>query len=463
MVIPMACENPAVSHKNAVNLIIWRLQTTLIISYRLVMKVIGMSCVRKLILLTVFSLSLTSPTFALDLSGQSRTYIQSRQLEDATRNTPLHEFLSFRADDIGTQNLSFHVGGWYGYDFGGTTFEDSKGHTGDLQYAVLNYRTSTANSYVSLGRLMVNQGQASSQLDGFALGTDLKWGFGISAFDGIPVETALDTRKGDSVYGGRISQGREGVYRIGVSSLLEKNNGLDFRNEKGLDLWIRPVPKVELLGTSLYNSLTNGVARHAYYLTLGPFSALTLRTYFTEINYKDFFTSNTLSVFQFQPGGPVSVNEKLRITGEEASLAFGPINVSVDFKEYNFEQANNASYYGARLAYSGPASAAGLSIHHMNGQTVNLRYNEYRLYGQRKFGSWADLTADLFNVAYSQEINGVKNALSASLAYGRTLSTRARLTADIEYSKNPYFNQDIRGLVKLVYNFDIAPSPKKGK
>lgn len=98
----------------------------------------------------------------------------------------------------------------------------------------------------------------------------------------------------------------------------------------------------------------------------------------------------------------------------------------------------------------------------MNGQTANLRYNEFRLYGLRTFGSWADLTADLFNVAYFQEINGVKNALSASLACGYALSTRARLAADIEYSKNPFFDKDVRGLVKLVYNFDIVPSPKRG-
>jgi hypothetical protein len=421
-----------------------------------------MNCVRGCALLILCSLFLPSPVFALDLSGQSQTYIQSRQLEDATRSTPFHEFLFFRADDIGSQNLSFRVGGWYGYDFGNTGASNVQ--TGDLQYAELNFMSGTGNSYVSLGRLMVNQGLASSQLDGAALGTDLKWGFAISFFGGIPVETALDTRKGDSVYGGRISQGREGVYRIGVSYLLERNNNLDVRDERGLDLWVRPATKVELLGTSLYNSLKNGVARHDYYLMLGPFSFLTLRTQFTEINYEDFFTPNTLQVFQFEPGGPLNESEKLRIIGEEASFAFGSVNLSGDFKEYNYRQAGDANYYGVRLAYSGPeGNAAGLSVHHMNGQTVSLRYIEYRVYGQRKFGSWADLTVDLMNTAYSQEINGIKNALSASLAYGYALSTRSRLAADIGYSRSPYFNKDVRGLVKLVYSFDRASGPRKGE
>lgn len=407
--------------------------------------------------------SLASPAFALDLSGQSRTFFQSRQAEDTTRYQPLYEYLSFRADDVGTPTLSFHVGGWYGYDFGNANYDNSKRSTGDLQYAYLGYRGNTGNTYLNLGRLMVNQGVASSQLDGAALGTDLKWGFGISAFGGVPLETSRDTRDGDSVYGGRFTQGLDGRYRIGVSYLLERNNSIDIRKEEGLDLWVRPVGKVELTGTSLYNGLTSAFARHAYYLTLGPFSPLTLRTQFTEISYKDFFTSPTLSAFQLQPGGPMDPNEKLRIAGEEASLTFGPVTFSADYKQYAYNLAGNAGYYGARLSYSGDqGGAAGLSVHRMSGETDNLRYDEYRLYGCRNFGR-ADLTADLNSVAYAEEINGIKNAYSASLACGYALTTRARLGADVEYARNPFFDKDVRGLVKLVYNFDIAPSVKGRK
>jgi hypothetical protein len=406
---------------------------------------------------------LTSPASAFDLSGQSRTYFQSRQTEEATRYQPLYEYLSFRADDIGTQALSFHVGGWYGYDFGNGNYDDSKRSTGDLQYAYLSYKRSTGNAYANLGRLMVTQGMASSQLDGAALGTDLKWGFGISAFGGVPLETARDSRVGDSVYGGRINQGIDGLYRIGVSYLMEKNDSLDFRKEEGVDLWIRPVEKVELLGGSLYNGLTSAVARHAYYLTLGPFSALTLRGQFTEISYKDFFTSPTLSVFQLQPGGPMDPDEKLKMYGGEASLTSGPVTFSADYKQYAYNVAGTAQYYGVRLSYSGAQNTvAGLSAHRLNGKTDNLKYNEYRLYGHRTFGR-ADLTADLFSVAYAEEINGIKNAYSASLACGYALTTRARLGADVEYAQDPFFSKDVRGLVKLVYNFDIAPGAKGGK
>jgi hypothetical protein len=412
-------------------------------------------------LLVFLFIILSSTAMALDLSGQSRTYLFSRETTDSTRLMPLYEYLDFRAEDPGSKNLSFHFGGWYRYDLQNESFGTKS--TGDLQYAYLSYRGDKADAFLNLGRVIVNQGVASEQVDGVAAGTDLKWGFGISAFGGLPVETAFDTRTGDSVYGGRISQGGYGLYRIGVSYLLERNNSTDFRKEEGLDLWFRPVNKVELNGASLYNALTSASARHAYYLTLGPFSILTLRTEFTEISYKDFFTSTTMSAFQLQPGGPIDPNEKLKTIGEEALLTFGKLVLSVDYKKYNYDLAGDADYYGGRLTYAGTQNTgAGLSLHRMDGQTDKLRYYEYRLYGYKKFEK-TDLTVDVLTVSYDTEISGVKNAYSASIAGGYVLTAKAKVGADIEYAKNPYYNTDVRGLVKLVYNFDFMPDAQGRK
>ena len=303
----------------------------------------------------------------------------------------------------------------------------------------------------------------ATQVDGASAGIDLKYGFGISAFGGVPVETDFDTRTGDSVYGGRISQGAYGIYGIGLSYLEERNDGTDFRKEEGLDLWFRPLDKVELLGTTLYNAITSAVARNAYNLILGPFSILTLRTEFTEIRYKDLFTSPTVSAFQLQPGGPIDPNDKLTTIGEEASLAFGTLVFSADYKKYRYVIEGDADYYGGRLAYTGSSGVgAGAAAHRMDGQTDNLRYYEYRVYAYKNFEK-TDVAVDLLTVTYDTEINSVKNAYSASLAGGYSPTPALKVGADIEYSKNPFFDKDVRGLVKLVYNFDYVPAAKGRK
>jgi hypothetical protein len=403
---------------------------------------------------------LSTEASAIDLSGQSATYLQSRQEFDSTRLMPLYEYLNLNADDLGSKNLSFHFGGWYRHDLRNESFGAKS--TGDLQYAYLGYRADTANAFLNLGRVAVNQGVALEPVDGASAGMDLKYGFGISAFGGVPAETAFDTRTGDSVYGGRISHEVSGIYSIGVSYLRERNDKTDFRKEEGLDLWFRPFDKIELLGATLYNATTSAVARNAYNLILGPFSILTLRTEFTQIQYKDFFTSTTLSAFQLQPGGPVDPDDKLTTIGEEASLAIGALVFSGDYKKYHYLIEGNANYYGGRLAYTGSSGlGAGATAHRMDGQTDKLRYYEYRAYAYKRFGK-TDVTVDLLTVTYDTEINSVKNAYSASLAGGYALTPALKVGADIEYAKNPFFEKDVRGLVKLIYNFDTGSRPRGG-
>ena len=404
---------------------------------------------------------LSTEASALDVTGQSATYLQSRQEFDSTKLMPLSEYLSFNAEDLGGKNLSFHFGGWYRRDLRNESF-GAKSNS-DLQYAYLGYRADTANTFLNLGRVVVNQGVAFEQVDGASAGTDLSYGFGIAAFGGVPVETSFDSRAGDSAYGGRISHEAFGMYRIGFSYLREKNDRTDFRKEEGLDLWFRPFDRVELVGTTLYNAITSGVARNAYNLILGPFSMLTLRTEFTEIRYKDFFTSATMSAFQLQPGGPVDPNDKLTTLGEEASLAFGALVFSADYKKHHYALAGDADYYGGRLAYSGSSGlGAGAAAHRMGGQTDNLRYYEYRAYAYKKFRT-TDIAVDFLTVAYDTGINGVTSAFAASLAGGYALTQALKVGADLAYAKNPYFDKDVRGLVKLVYNFDYASAAPRGK
>ena len=164
-------------------------------------------------------LALSSPSMAVDLSGQSRTYLQSREETDSSKLLPLFEYLDFKADNVGSTNVSFHFGGWLRYDLKDDSTPD-KNKNSDLQYAYLSIRADRADAVMNLGRVLVNEGVASEQVDGAYMRTDLKGGFGVAAFGGSPVETTFDDRSGDSVYGGRISHSVENVYRIGFSYLV---------------------------------------------------------------------------------------------------------------------------------------------------------------------------------------------------------------------------------------------------
>lgn len=417
-----------------------------------------------------FLLSWTLPASAADLSGQSRTYLQTRELTDGTRLSSLYEYLNIRTDNLGTEAVSFSAGGWYRYYLQSADFD--KKDAGDLQYAYLTIRKSASNAYINLGRVLVNEGSLSSQLDGAAARTDLRGGFTIGAFGGSPLETGLDTRSGDSVYGGRIAHSVSGIYTIGAAYLKEKNDGKDFRKEEGIDVWLRPMSRLELMGVSSYNAESKNWMQHQYHAMLGPFAWLRLNLDASKTWYKDYFASvnstqsTLMSAFSFTNIDP---NEVVTMTGGSVVVAAGgSFTIVVDHRNYDYRVRNSsATYSGGSVAYAGKSVGAGAALHRMNGPAVDLRYDEQRVYVSKKI-SKADVTLDGLHVAYDQAINGVTDAWTASAAFGYSFTPKARVVADARYSKNPDYDRDVRGMLTLQYSFDLSlattppqkPAPK---
>lgn len=390
---------------------------------------------------------------AAEVVGESRTYMLYRETPGGDKLMPLYEYLNFSVRDAGMEAVSFHVGGWLRYDLQDDT--NGRSSNNEFQYAFLNYQHKENNAAVSLGRIMVFEGVAAERLDGIYARTDLKYGLGVSAFGGSSVETS-DPADSDSstIHGARISHQMDNRYAIGISFLKAEKSSRNFRDEQGLDLWVRPMNKVELSGRSSYNDNTAGWMQHTYNLLLGPFEKVRLNTEVSHINYEDFFAGSTNSAFTFLPGGPIAPKEVLDAVGETVSFAATDrVNVSVDYRQNSYDIAGKAKYYGAKVNYAVPGSmAAGISVHQMKGDTARLSYAEYRMYAMKKYGH-TDLTVDLLDVAYDAAINGKKNAYSATVAAGYELTESMMLGADLGYSKNPDFDKDVRLFAKLIYRF----------
>jgi hypothetical protein len=406
---------------------------------------------------------------AASLTGNSNTYLQSRESAGGANLMPLYEYLDFTVQNLGSESVSVHFGGWLGYDLQDDTFGNNKKKGSDLQYGYVSYRTKERNMVVNLGRVMVFEGVAAERIDGIYARTDLIKGFAISAFGGAPVETNDNSLGNSTIYGGRISHQYEGLYTIGLSYLNEnkdnnENKNTDiWRREGGIDLWVRPMNKVELSGKSSFNFQTVGWMEHSYYLMFGPFDKLRVNAEATWINYEDYFAAATMSVFKLIPGGTLDPKEKVNILGPEVFYAINENwAISADYKSYSYDIAGSASYYGVKATYRMPKSySAGISIHKMDGETNRLKYDEYRVYASRKIDK-IDVAIDVLDVKYKEPINQVTNAYSATLAGGYELTHKLKLGADLEYSKNPDFDKDVRFFLKLNYQFDLELGKRKG-
>ncbi len=409
-------------------------------------------------------LSAAVPAMAggITLSGESTTIFRIRESIDKKDIYPAYEFLRLSATSLDKAgSLSFYFGGWGRADLGDRSTD--KYRDGDLQYGYLSYRAPKGNLVVNLGRQFVAEGVATERLDGVYLRSDFAAGFGAALFAGAPVVTEPNTKGGEFIYGGRITHNMPRYYTIGVSALKSDQNGERYREEEGIDIWLHPLKQIDAVGRSSYNSITSGWMEHDYKLTWNPLDNLSINATYSDINYKDYFFHMTTNVFSLispsNPTGLIDPNEKVRTVG--GSIAYTPIKsvtVAGDYKNYTYEIAGDANYYGGKATFFLPASfVAGFAMHRMDGTTDTLRYSEYRIFVSKKI-EHLDITADFFDVNYDRRINGVRNSYTVIGAASYEITPRLRIGADLDYSRNPDYDNEVAGLVKLTYAFDIRRS-----
>ncbi len=388
-----------------------------------------------------------APLPAVTLDGSSRSYFTTGQSISAANLRPGYEYLDLSLGDLGNQQLSMHFGGWARYDFKEQTA------TSDLQYAYLSFRSTANNAVVNVGRTLVFEGVAAERIDGAYARTDLAGNFGLSVFGGVPAETNIETPGNNLIYGARISHQTPDLYRIGISALKEEKNSEKFREEAGVDLWLRPIEKVELLGRSTYDAVSHDWMEHSYDLVLGPFDKVRFVTEASRYLYAPLFRTTTNNAFVFG-SGLLDPAEKVFSLGEEISFAVtDQVTVYANYRFYNYRIAGDAKSFGGRVNYArGKDTAAGFSVMRMDGDSDRLRYTQYRLYAAHTVGK-LDLAVDLIDLVFDGAASGTNNSYSATLAVGYELGRSLKIGADVEYRTSPVVDRDVLFFAKLIYRF----------
>jgi hypothetical protein len=411
---------------------------------------------------SLLALLSAAPALALGdvaLTGESTTILRARQSVDKKDLYPAYEYLRLTAQNLDKDGrISFHFGGWGRVDLGERSNE--RHQDGDLQYGYLSYHAPKNNLVANLGRQFVSEGVAAERLDGAYLRSDFAAGFGAAAFVGTPVVTEPDAKGGDLIYGGRITHTMSKYYALGVSALKAELGGERYREEEGVDLWLHPLKGVDVVGRSSYNSITDGWMEHDYHLSYAPLENLRLAASFSDINYRDYFFHMTSNVFNLRsasnPTGLIDPQEKVQSAG--ASVAYTPVKglaLTADYKNYAYDIAGDANYFGGKATCSFPgALVAGLAVHRMEGSVDRLRYLATHAFASKRIDRF-NLAADYFSVDYDSSINGVKYAYTVVGSASYDINSSLRVGADIDYSRNPSYDNEVSGMLKLTYAFDI--------
>ena len=403
--------------------------------------------------------------------GQSDTILRMGQSTSENNLYPLYEYLRISA--VSTEKnggaTSLHVGGWGRVDLADKTRDDYT--DGDLQYGFISHQGAKNNLVINGGRQFINEGVAAAQrLDGLYVRSDFAAGFGAAVYVGSPVVTEPlrndpNLKADDFVFGGRVTHSINKYYTIGVSALRSfDSKGVVYREEEGFDVWAYPIKQVDITGRSAYNSVTEGWMEHAYAVSYSPMDSLRLGADYSYIGYRDYFYRVTTSALSYLAGN-LDQNEEVNAFGAKVAYTtpIKNLSVSADYKNFNYEIARTAHYFGGNATYALPDSfVAGVSLHRMDGKTDLLNFLEFRAFASTKIAQ-LNLALDFINLNYDERMRGIRNVYTISGVASYEINEKLRVGGYIDYSKNPDFDNEVKGLIKLTYTFDTQRAEGRSK
>lgn len=428
---------------------------------------------------TIALFLLLAPTLAqaaeLEANGTTILQLEERSVPGFAKQrvAPATQFVGVNAEKLGDGNLSLHLYGWGRVDLADRSTDEGT-TDGDLTYGYLLYRFPKANSQIKAGRFFIYEGVAAEQIDGVSARADLAGGFAASLFAGAPVH--LDRsgdNKGDYIGGGRLSYRLPGILEVGASALREggvdtggkidtaaatRTDVKNYRQLVGGDIWLSPHRMVELNGHTFYNTATEGVAEQSWLVEVRPLKPLSLSASYDEQRFKHFFATTGFPRTSLNSLFNPEAGDKISSHGVSATYVVArPVEITADYKRYNYHRENhgNANRYGGevRLVLLDNKVRAGLSYHRTDASTAGINsYHEvhgYGLYNAARYFTSADI---IFHV-YDDKIYNKDSAFEATASAGYRIMPNLTFSGDVSYGENPRLTDEVRGLLKLTYNF----------
>ncbi len=371
---------------------------------------------------------------------------------------PGYQYLQIDAGELDDYGLSLHLYGWGRADFADNDYYDDQ-TSGELLYGYLEYSREMNSCSLRLGRQHVFEGVANEAIDGLRLSGDLGDHFSLSLYGGQPVGLdAEEGRSGDSIFGGRLAHRLGTRYEYGISYKVISNDDATAEEMLGIDLAFFLPANLSLFGNSNYNRESEDWAEHSYELRI-PYESFVFKPYYQHFSYEDYFATGANAVNPFRT--LAQSGEKLTAYGVEALWQFNENwTFGGKLKKHDYSQRDQAVTYSLLATWQGEdltqygAEIARTAADGTDGDDYTLM----RLYGYCE--AMADrfgidfFSADLVLAFYDEEIYGEDSSLFVSLGGGkRFLDDALAIKLSGDYSQDPYFDDDLRGMLTVSYTY----------
>jgi hypothetical protein len=457
--------------------------------------------------LVLYATVVAWPVLAQDVTAYSTTIAQGWKQNNANLSqgtyAPATEYLGVDVARIGGRDaLSLHIYGWGQADLADQSSLYGK-HTGDLTYGYLQYNFSQANAVLKAGRFTVNGGVGNEQVDGVSARTDLRLGFAVSGFAGLPViyknlgdqSQATIASQQNLIYGARLAWRNAKLGELGVDFVEDGTSPgnpsptgmppVDFtRRFMGADLKLTRWSWLDVTGRTVYdvspraepapNANLSRIAEDDYTATFKVNPKLSIAGTFVERNFFAYYAGSTLpTLFNQDEQG------MFKAAGGKATWqATESLQVVADVRRTDRTTYGTATRAGADLRYkfADGRAMAGAGYHQVNAFTLapkpdsvipaySLSHSETRAWVMVEQKAWCySLDGIAFHYAdagLNPNLNGhsFEGLLLGSVGYQAKSSLK--VSGDLSYGDTPMYQRQVTVLARVEYRFPAAAKGDK--
>jgi len=452
--------------------------------------------------IALFTALVATTGWSQEISVQGITIAQMWKQEtpgfDKATYTPATQYLGIDATKLGIDKLSLHLFGWGRSDLGDSSVLDGTKSGGYLTYGYLQYQFDKANAELKAGRFAVNQGTGFEQVDGVSARTDLRGGFTLSGFYGLPVLYRTVTPlaqadykfQRDVIFGSRLGWRSTKGLELGVSYLqdgakaakdLAIPSATDYsRKQLGVDLAVTPTTVFDFRGRTVFDVASHRapaagtaepskVAEHDYTASVKLGGAVAVSGNYVERNFFAYFAGTNLpSLFRQDE------RDLFKATGGKITWsATGSIQVVADYRRTHRESYGDANRAGAdvRMDFLEKTVLAGVGAHWVSVGDVKRvdPLTPYRSLSHKEARAWVlvnkgKLSASLDGIVQYYDssnpyVAGLRTVYETVGSLGYQATSSLKVSGDLSYGSNPVSKRETRGLLKAEYRFGLG---KKG-
>jgi hypothetical protein len=392
----------------------------------------------------------------------------------AERVFPFYESLSLRADEVYHRGLSVHFSGWAGLDLADVYFDDRL--VGDPTYLYVQFRDHGVDARA--GRQMVYTGSARGlHIDGAHAAYQTPINVGVEALGGLlvsplrgpqwyrePIPVDADSfgagfsdweREGEYAYGGRLFYRKTGTVSGGVSFLQVTELDEVERQLLGADLSVTPVQWIGGSGNFTLDLFEQRIQEIDLGIDVRPLDPLGVGVDFRHADPTLYLSRMSIfSVF--------STEEYDAVGGTVRTFPLDWLEAHAGYHHHIYSYTSHPE----NKTDTGNEIAAGISMRYGEQRDgfvrVDYRRLEERVNGMHQLGAGIIVplplpglktTADVYLDVFDERVNGEDLGFLGDL--GLFYATGAlEGGGSIAAGATPYDRDEVRGMVRLAYNFD---------